>query len=97
MKIMLKKYDIVSVILFVVSPLIAIPAIFFGILNKSKFSLQLLALLFGVVSYIYIPNFSDDRSRYFELYEDFQNGTYLQLFAFLMLTGQDFILQSIYK
>lgn len=96
MKVKLKKSDLLNGILFIISPFIAIPTIFFGILNKSKFSLQLLVLLFGVVSFIYIPNLSDDRARYFELYEDFKDGTYLQLFAYLMLTGQDFILQSMF-
>ena len=93
---MLKKSDLLNVSLFVISPFLAIPTIFLGIVNKSKFSLQLLVLMFGVVSYIYIPNLSDDRARYFELYEDFKNGTFLQLFAYLMLTGQDFILQSMF-
>lgn len=96
MKKMVKKSDLLNGILFGISPFIAIPTIFFGILNKSKFSLQLLILLFGVVSFIYIPNLSDDRSRYFELYDDFKDGTFLQLFAYLMLTGQDFILQSMF-
>ena len=96
MKRMLKKSDLLNVSLFVISPFLAIPTIFLGIVNKSKFSLQLLVLMFGVVSYIYIPNLSDDRARYFELYEDFKNGTFLQLFAYLMLTGQDFILQSMF-
>ena len=96
MKIILKKSDLLNGSLFVISPFMAIPTIFLGIVNKSKFSLQLLVLMFGVVSYIYIPNLSDDRARYFELYEDFKDGTFLQLFAYLMLTGQDFVLQTMF-
>lgn len=91
-----KKLDLISLGVFLISPFLAISTIFIGIVNKSKFSLQLLVLLFGVVSFIYIPHFSNDRARYFELYQDFKDGTFLELFAFLMLTGQDFILQSMF-
>lgn len=93
---MWKKSDLLNLGLFIISPFLAIPTIFLGIVNKSKFSLQLLVLLFGVVSYIYIPHLANDRARYFELYEDFKDGTFLELFAYLMLTGQDFILQSMF-
>jgi len=96
MKFFLKKTDLLHGIIFAISPFIAIPIIIFGVVNKSRFSLILLVLLFGVVSYIYIPNLSDDRARYFELYDNFKDGTFVQLFAYLMLTGQDFILQSIF-
>lgn len=91
-----KKTDLLNLGVFVISPFLAIPTIFLGIVNKSKFSLQLLVLVFGVVSYIYIPHLSNDRARYFELYEDFKDGTFIELFAYLMLTGQDFILQSMF-
>ncbi|PIF59333.1 EpsG family protein [Flavobacterium sp. 2] len=91
-----KKTDLLNLGVFVISPFLAIPTILVGVVNKSKFSLQLLVLLFGVVSYIYIPHLSNDRARYFELYEDFKDGTFFELFAYLMLTGQDFILQSMF-
>ncbi|WP_017494980.1 EpsG family protein [Flavobacterium sp. WG21] len=93
---MWKKSDLLNMTIFVISPFMAIPTILLGIINKSKFSLQLLVLLFGVVSYIYIPNLSDDRARYFEFYRDFSDSSFLELFGYLMLTGQDFILQCMF-
>ena len=93
---MFKKSDLLNISLFAISPFIAIPTVFLGIVNKSKFSLQLLVLLFGLVSFIYIPNLSDDRARYFEFYRDFKDSSFLELFAYLMLTGQDFILQCMF-
>ena len=96
MKRMLKKSDLLNGSLFLISPFMAIPTIFFGIVNKSKFSLGLLVLLFGLVSYMYIPHVSNDRARYFELYEDFSDKSFVALFAYLILTGQDFILQSMF-
>ena len=90
------KVSLFNAVLFSVSPFLAIPSILIGVINKSKFSLQLLVLLFGIVSYIFVPNLSDDRARYFELYENFQNSSYVELFAYLMIQGQDFILQSMF-
>lgn len=79
-----------------VSPFFSIPSIIYGVINKSKISLTLLILLFGLVSFMYIPNFSDDRSRYFEVYDDFRNNSYSELFTFFILSSQDFILQSLF-
>ena len=90
------KISLLNIVLFVIAPFLAIPTIFVGIINKSKVSLQLLVLLFGIVGYMYIPNLSDDRATYFELYDNFKNSSYIELFAYLMLQGQDFILQSMF-
>lgn len=90
------KISLLNIVLFVIAPFLAIPMIFVGIVNKSKISLQLLVLLFGIVGYMYIPNLSDDRATYFELYDNFKNSSYIELFAYLMLQGQDFILQSMF-
>jgi len=90
------KIALLSAIIFIISPFLAIPFILLGIINKSKFSLQLMALLFGIVGYIYIPNLSDDKARYFELYENFKDSSFIELFAYLMLQGQDFIFQSMF-
>lgn len=93
---MIKKNDLISILVFMVSPFFAIPSIIYGVINRSKISLTLLILLFGLVSFMYIPNFSDDRSRYFEIYDDFRNNSFSELFAFFILSSQDFILQSLF-
>ena len=92
----LNKIGLLNTFLFLTAPFLAIPTIFIGIINKSKFSLQLLVLIFGIVGYMYIPNLSDDRASYFELYDTFKSSSYIELFAYLMLQGQDFILQSMF-
>ena len=93
---MIKKNDLINILVFIVSPFFAIPSIIYGVINKSKISLTLLILLFGLVSFMYIPNFSDDRSRYFEIYDDFRNNSFNEMFAFFILSSQDFILQSLF-
>ena len=82
--------------LFIVSPFLAIPSIISGVIQRSKISLFLMILIFGLVSYLYIPNYSDDRARYFEVYEDFQNASFIEMFSFFFLSSQDFILQSLF-
>jgi len=91
-----KRIDLLNVMLFLASPFLAIPSIFYGVIQKSKFSLGLLIMTFGLTSYYYIPNFSDDKARYFEIYEDFQGATFLDMFSFFFLSSQDFILQSLF-
>lgn len=82
--------------LFIVSPFLAIPSIISGVIQRSKISLFLIILIFGLASYLYIPNYSDDRARYFEVYEDFQNASFAEMFSFFFLNTQDFILQSLF-
>ncbi|TDE29160.1 EpsG family protein [Flavobacterium ranwuense] len=93
---MIKKVDLINLLVFVVSPFFAIPGIIYGVINKSKISLILFILLFGLISFMYIPNFSDDRSRYFEIYDDFSRNTFSEMFFFFILSSQDFILQSLF-
>jgi hypothetical protein len=93
---MLKKIDLINLLVFIVSPFLAIPGIIYGVVKKSKISLILFILLFGLISFMYIPNLSDDRSRYFEIYYDFRHNTFGEMFAFFILSSQDFILQSLF-
>lgn len=93
---MKQRIDLLNLIMFIVTPFLAIPTIIYGVVNKSKFSLSLLILMFGLVSYMYVPNFEDDRARYFELYDDFKDVSFLEMFSFFFLTSQDFILQSLF-
>lgn len=93
---MIKKTDFFNLLVFLFSPFLVIPSLILGIVNKSKFALFLFVIIFGIASYMYIPHITNDRARYFELYEDFKDTSYLQLFAYLMLTGQDFLLQSMF-
>lgn len=93
---MIKKIDLINLLVFIVTPFIAIPSIIYGVVKKSKISLILLILLFGLISFMYVPNFSDDRSRYFEIYDDFYRNTFSEMFTFFILSSQDFILQSLF-
>ena len=91
-----KKIGFLSLLIFILSPFMAIPSIILGVIRRSKFSLFLLVLLFGLVSYMYIPDYTNDRARYFEIYEDFKNSSFKEMFYFFFANSQDFILQSLF-
>ncbi|WP_277012815.1 EpsG family protein [Flavobacterium lindanitolerans] len=93
---MIKRIDLLNIMLFIVSPFLAIPSIISGVIQRSKVSLFLIILIFGLVSYLYIPNYTDDKTRYFEVYEDFKNSSFAEMFSFFFITSQDFILQSLF-
>jgi hypothetical protein len=93
---MVKRIDLLNIMLFIISPFLAIPTIISGVIQRSKTSLFLIILIFGLVSYLYIPNYSDDKARYFEVYEDFYNSSFAEMFSFFFVSSQDFILQSLF-
>jgi len=59
--------------LFILSPLISLPLLLFGIFHKSKYSLLLFVVFFGVLSFLYIPNISNDKANYFVFYDYFKS------------------------
>lgn len=74
-------------ILFLISPIFSLPAIFSGIKQRKKNSLALLALFFGFFAYCTIPG--QDLFRHFEHYE------YFASLNFKDITDLDFSLNGI--
>lgn len=89
--------NIINILLFLISPFLALPTIIFGIVKRSKLSLILLIVFIGILSYLYIPNYSDDKSRYIEIYENFKNWEYIPFILYNLSRSQDFILQLMFK
>jgi len=80
-------------IFFIASPFLTLPALLYGIYNKSRFSIFLLVLVFGFLSYLYIPHISNDRARYFEMFFKFQRFNFSEFVAYLTAHNRpDFIL-----
>ncbi|MDO4783441.1 MAG: EpsG family protein [Capnocytophaga felis] len=89
--------NIINTSLFLVSPFLAIPSIILGVIKKDKYSIGLFVALVSLLSYLYIPNDSNDKTRYIEIYEDFKNWDYGPFIDFYYSHSQDFILQVIVK
>lgn len=77
---------------FLFSPLLNIPALIFGVYKKSKTSVYLFALLFGVLSYLYVPSYTNDKVRYLELYQTINTFGFDYLVSYLSRGRPDFIL-----
>jgi hypothetical protein len=74
------------------SPLLSFPFVIIDVFHNRKNSLLILTLFFAVLSYAYIPNFSNDRVRYLEFYQGVKDLNF-ETFLNLGLEGRaDFVL-----
>ncbi|MEC4114936.1 hypothetical protein VSO92_12570 [Myroides pelagicus] len=67
-----KKGTIESVILFVLSPIFSLPAILHNIAKGNEFGNRLLIIFCSLISFLYIPSFSNDKMWYLESYAVFK-------------------------
>lgn len=77
---MKKALGVHEYLFFVLSPLLAFPVIIRAIFKNKKNGLLLLALFYGIISYLYIPHFTNDKVRYLE---DFRDYKFLDFDVFL--------------
>ncbi|MFV8280293.1 EpsG family protein, partial [Christiangramia marina] len=89
----MKEDKFAKTVFFIASPFLTLPAILYGIYKKSQFSIYLLVLVFGFLSYLYIPHVSNDRARYFEMFFEFQRFDFKNFISYLAAHKRpDFIL-----
>lgn len=74
------KNTILSFILFLISPLLSLPAIAYGFMRKNSKSLLFIAFFIGILSYLYIPVETNDKSRYLSLYLYFRTQPSFSLY-----------------
>ncbi|HFK5575309.1 TPA: hypothetical protein ACG0AX_003687, partial [Elizabethkingia anophelis] len=91
------QINIISILLFIISPFLALPTILYGVVKKNKTSIVLFIILFSFLSYLFIPNYSDDKSRYIEMYEGYRDWGYIKFILYYLSISQDFILQTFIK
>lgn len=84
MNVFLNKKSVEAVGAFIVSPFLSLPVILNRIKKKNIVGIYLFSFLVALISYIYIPSFTNDRTRYFERYEIYQTINFSQLFSYLM-------------
>lgn len=89
--------NIISILLFILSPILALPTILIGIVKRNRTSVILFILCLSFLGYLYLPNFSDDKTRYLEIYEEFGNWDYAPFILYNLKNSQDFILQLMFK
>lgn len=61
-----QKGSIESIILFCLSPFLSLPFLLYNLIKGNKIVLLLFSLFIGLISYLFIPTFSNDKTRYLE-------------------------------
>lgn len=68
--------------------------VFYGVYKKSRFCMNLVVVLYGLMSFLYVPFLSNDRARYIERYEIFSGASFGEFLAYLELRP-DFLFHSL--
>jgi len=78
-------------IFFLIGPFFSLPFIILDILKKNKAALTMLAFLIGILSFLYIPRYSNDKAYYYLLYEQLNSIEFNSFLLYLFQAKTDFI------
>lgn len=90
-----REFSMLAFFLFLIAPIISLPFIVLSFYNREKFSLFILALFFGVLSFYIIPTWELDISRYYFIYENIRTLNFEGL-KILLKDQDDYVLYLIY-
>lgn len=72
------------------------PVVLLGIYKKNTFNIGILVFFIGILSFLYVPTFSNDRVRYYELYEIIQRYSFKEFIIYLgIIRMPDFIFHTL--
>jgi hypothetical protein len=92
----MKKANFNNSVLFIVSPVLAVPAVFYGIYKKNIFNIGLIVFFIGILSFLYVPSVTNDRASYYRFYEIVQVYNIKQFVLYLgIIKRPDFILHAL--
>lgn len=78
-------------VLFLISPFLGLPIYLFEIYKNRKFSPFLISIIFGLLSFMYIPMENNDKAYYLLLYKDYGYYNFNQFLYHLLDDKTDFI------
>ncbi|MCL8535272.1 EpsG family protein [Chryseobacterium gallinarum] len=94
----MRQINIISILLALISPFLALPTLLYGVIKKNGLSITLFVIFLGFLSYLFIPNYTDDKTRYIEIYWNFKNWDLISFIGlFYNVVSRDFILQTFLK
>lgn len=92
----IQKGTFESMVLFCLSPFLSLPIMLFNIARGNRIALNLFALFLGIISYLFIPTFSNDKTRYIERYLLYKIYDFTQYLNHLVITKRpDFIFETL--
>jgi hypothetical protein len=79
---------------FLVNPFLALPFSLIGIYNRHRYALTFLALIVGVLSFLYVPSISNDKARfvYYHMLFEKDSFTFNSFFEYIKDGRPDFLL-----
>lgn len=84
------QLDLLNCLLFLVSPLLALPTIFAGIYKKKQISLYLLIIFASLITYQLVPADDYDLYQFYRFYKDVKNLDFDAFFK-ILLSKPDFM------
>lgn len=92
----IKKINFDSWIFFLLSPFLTVFVHIFHIAKGSRVALNFFVVVMGLVGYIYVPTWTNDKTRYYERYEEFQNFNFQTFIDYLIVSKRpDFVYESL--
>lgn len=90
------KYKYESIVLFLLSPFITVLFQMFFLIKGSRFALKIFIFTLGLIGYIYVPSYSNDKTRYYERYEVFKGINFEGFIGHLVITKRpDFFFEAL--
>lgn len=91
-----KKSSFYSLVFFLLSPFLTVLMQVYHIARGNRFALKLFIATMGLVGYIFVPEWTNDKTRYYERYEEFKNYDVSQFTTYLVISNRpDFIYESL--
>jgi len=81
-----KKHKFESIVLFLLSPFLTIFFQINFVAKGSKFALNTLILTLGLIGYIFVPSYTNDKTRYYERHEVLKDLNLKGFIEYLVLT-----------
>ena len=87
-----KKNNVINTLAFIISPLFTIPIIFYSIYKKNNYSLSLIVVFIGLLSFLYVPSVTNDRVDYYNMFFQFKDYSLKNFIFYLgLIKRPDFI------
>lgn len=85
------KLDCLTIVIYLISPILAIPTILLSIFERTRYSLVNYSLLISYISFCFIPESQWDKVRHIEFYEYVKNMSIGEFFIYNFTESPDFI------
>lgn len=91
-----QKGNLECLFIFILSPFLSVPVLLYNIYKNNRIANYLLIGLLSIISYLYIPSFTNDKLKYLVRYEDFKRMSLTEYFSYLVVTKRpDFLFESL--